>query len=152
MLAIRECSSICIPFTSENLHCPPAKYLTPVHQLKIMVAWWYTWRKVTWLSFFLRMKKICGRRGRALLRSVSALFHAPSTLALYILAATHRVAELDDLGEEEPPADSGHLNEKRKWPVIQYIKVWKIHCCSLVIIIFIIIDLVFSLSAITQKL
>lgn len=59
----RSSAAFSIWFTSESLHCPPATYLTPAHQLKIMVAWWYTWRKVTWLSFFLKMKKICGCRG-----------------------------------------------------------------------------------------
>lgn len=40
----------CIP-------CPPGTYLTPDHQLKSIVPWWYTCRKVTCSCFFRRIKK-----------------------------------------------------------------------------------------------
>lgn len=35
---------------------PPATHLIPIHHSVNMVQWWYTWRKETWLFFFLRMK------------------------------------------------------------------------------------------------
>ena len=46
-----------------HLHCPPATYFTPNHQLIIIVQWWYTCRKDTCLFFFLRMKKACKEKG-----------------------------------------------------------------------------------------
>lgn len=36
----------------------PAANLTPNHQVHGMIVWWKTWRKVTWLFFLRRTKKI----------------------------------------------------------------------------------------------
>ena len=37
-------------------HCPMGTYLAAIHQLMIIVEWWYTCRNVTWLFFLRRMK------------------------------------------------------------------------------------------------
>ena len=40
-------------------HCPMGTYLAAIHQLMIIVEWWYTCRNVTWLFFLRRMKNTC---------------------------------------------------------------------------------------------
>ena len=42
----------------------PPENRTPNHQVKGMMAWWMTWRKVIWLFFFRRMKKTWGEGGQ----------------------------------------------------------------------------------------
>jgi len=37
-------------------HWPMGTYLAAIHQLMIIVEWWYTCRNVTWLFFLRRMK------------------------------------------------------------------------------------------------
>lgn len=39
------------------LQQPPGRYLTPIHQIGNIVAWWYTCRNDIWLFFFLKIKK-----------------------------------------------------------------------------------------------
>jgi hypothetical protein len=36
---------------------PLGTHLIPIHHSENMVEWWYTWRKVSWFSFFRKMKK-----------------------------------------------------------------------------------------------
>ena len=45
-----------------HLHWPPATYLTPNHQLKIIVLWWYTCKNVTWSNFLRMMKNTCWKK------------------------------------------------------------------------------------------
>jgi len=42
--------------TAVYLHCPTGKYFAAIHQFRIIVAWWYTCRNVTWLFFLRRIK------------------------------------------------------------------------------------------------
>lgn len=44
------------PSSSSGLHCSPGAMLTPHHQLQGSTEWWKTCRKVTWPSFFRRIK------------------------------------------------------------------------------------------------
>lgn len=92
----------------------PAKNLTPNQTLMGMMPWWMTWSLEMCLSFFRSTKNICSMRhslGRPAehAHGRGRWSSTPGGECVHgVLAVTHRIKELCELGEVVPPASGGH--------------------------------------------